>query len=146
MVLCSIVSPIHQEQILQRCVLCGLCAPCCCGLAAFAFSLLCLLWAFWAKFGPCAVRGLSRATTGLWWGGICSQIRCLPSVCLLGLSFSKLQGALSALQAIRFDCWNRRHTEVCGCLPLSLVQESLWSDAVLCHTCLKSVCVLVKLL
>ena len=103
------------------------------------FSPLYLLWALWSELAP-VLLGVCLGPPQT-----CNRVvlavrsDAYPRIVFWGYSGSQLQSVLSALQAIRFDCWNCRHTDMCGYLPLSPVQESLWSGAVYYQACLQSV-------
>ena len=71
--LCIEMSPIHQNLVLQGCLLCLLCVPCYCGWAIFSFSPFISsgsLYLLWIDFVPCIVSGL-----GLSWvrPGVCQS-------------------------------------------------------------------------
>ena len=83
-------------MVLQRCLLCVLCAPYSCGWAAFAFSPVicnvsfCLLW---AGFGLCVVVGQSGTILNL------SLVR--PGICQR-CGRTKLQGTFPVLSPEKF--------------------------------------------
>lgn len=54
------MSSVHQDLVLQGCLICVLCVPSCCGSAKFAFMpVICIgsLCMLWAEFGPCIICG-----------------------------------------------------------------------------------------
>lgn len=149
----SIMPPVYQNQELQECLLCGLCAPYYCGWAAYAFSSLgcngplCLLW---AGFGPCSAKGPIWSHYGLVVGQ-CLHPDQMPVLHLfVGAAITPNCRAFFLCCPLRPFCWWAwlavrssvywccSWTGVCVCgghISLSPGQKSLWNGSGPRHSC-----------
>lgn len=99
----SKMSPGHQNLEFQKCLLCELCVPYCCGWAVFVSGQLSAMAHFpccW-QFGPSVVNGQMWGCPELEWGqlGICQSC-----------SSTKLQGILPVLyQGVGDGCGGDFH-------------------------------------
>ena len=137
---CSTISPVHQDQALYRCPLCGLCVTFCCGWVVIAFSsancnnFLSLSWVEWIGFVPHAFEQSSsschRLTGEQGW-----YLALLSSISLSATAAGELKVRTCSLcSQLKSNCMNCRCSGVWGDLPSSTGQESLWSGTILTDT------------
>lgn len=120
--------------------------PYCCGWAMFAFNPViyngsfCLLW---IGFIPCLVNkslwatlGLSWVRPGIWQSCNCTLLQDIQPVLSSG-KLSLLERTCIPTRCLpTAHCWTCSLIDMCGFLPLSLGQDSLWSGVGSFQDCL----------